>query len=131
MSSTAGTPAFTAPEALAERAGFSGKAADIWSIGITLFSFVYGKIPFHDENIVSLHSRIRHQSVQFPPMPAVSEKLKNLIRRMLIKDPAMRITLSEIKVRSFRVNLTYYSSIAHCECIKKAIIILKSAIGKV
>ncbi|XP_065170074.1 calcium/calmodulin-dependent protein kinase kinase 1 isoform X2 [Atheta coriaria] len=99
LSSTAGTPAFIAPEAVGDqRAGFSGKAADIWSMGITLFAFVYGHVPFYDENIVGLYSKIRHQPVEFPPLPTVSESLKDLIRKMLVKDPNKRITLSEIKM---------------------------------
>lgn len=67
-------------------------------MGITLYAFVYGNVPFHDENIVALYSKIRHQFVEFPAEPVVSDKLKNLIRRMLIKDPNKRITLPEIKV---------------------------------
>lgn len=67
-------------------------------MGVTLFAFVYGKVPFYDENIVALYSRIRHQAVEFPQAPFITEKLKNLIKKMLIKDPGRRITLPEIKV---------------------------------
>ncbi|XP_049824386.1 calcium/calmodulin-dependent protein kinase kinase 2 isoform X2 [Aethina tumida] len=99
LSSTAGTPAFTAPEALGEhRAGFSGKGADIWSMGITLYAFVYGKVPFYDENKIGLYSKIRSQPVEFPDKPEISDELKDLIRKMLIKDPTKRITLAEIKL---------------------------------
>jgi len=102
LSSTAGTPAFTAPEALSEqRSGFSGKAADIWSMGITLFAFVYGHVPFFDDNIVGLYSKIRHQDFEFPTSPVISEELKDLIRRMLTKDPNNRISLPEIKHHSW------------------------------
>lgn len=99
LSTTAGTPAFTAPEALGERRdGFSGKAADIWSMGITLFAFVYGDVPFRDDTVVGLYAKIRCQEVEFPETRRVSEGLRELIRRMLVKDPARRITLPEIKV---------------------------------
>ncbi|XP_018329338.1 calcium/calmodulin-dependent protein kinase kinase 2 [Agrilus planipennis] len=99
LSSTVGTPAFTAPEALGDhKDSFSGKAADIWSMGITLFAFVYGNVPFNAQNVVALYSKIRHENVEFPEAPIVSTELKKLIRKMLIKDPAQRITLSEIKV---------------------------------
>lgn len=70
-------------------------------MGITLYAFVYGHVPFHDDNIVALYSKIRHQSVEFPHEPSVSDRLKNLIRRMLIKDPNKRMTLPEIKVDSW------------------------------
>lgn len=67
-------------------------------MGITLYAFVYGQIPFHDDSIVALYSKIRHQSVEFPPNPPISDRLKELIRKMLIKDPNKRITLPEIKI---------------------------------
>ncbi|KAL1501044.1 hypothetical protein ABEB36_006446 [Hypothenemus hampei] len=99
ISNTAGTPAFTPPEAVGEDriSGFSGKCTDIWAMGITLYAFVYGKVPFHDENIIGLYTKIRNQSVEFPGKPPVSEELKDLILKMLVKDPTKRITLSEIK----------------------------------
>ncbi|XP_018569004.1 calcium/calmodulin-dependent protein kinase kinase [Anoplophora glabripennis] len=99
LSGTAGTPAFTAPEALDERrqSGFSGRGTDIWSMGVTLYAFVYGRVPFFDENIIGLYSKIRMQPVEFPEKPKVSEDLRDLIRKMLVKDPNERITLPEVK----------------------------------
>lgn len=67
-------------------------------MGVTLYAFVYGHVPFHDENIVALYSKIRHQAVEFPTKPEISEPLKELIKKMLIKDPTSRITLPNIKV---------------------------------
>lgn len=66
-------------------------------MGITLYSFVYGQVPFYDTNIIGLYSKIRHDSVRFPDEPQVPESLKDLIRKMLVKDPNHRITLPEIK----------------------------------
>lgn len=38
-----GTPAFRAPETLlGDQRLYSGKAADIWALGITLFALIYG-----------------------------------------------------------------------------------------
>ncbi|XP_042209895.1 calcium/calmodulin-dependent protein kinase kinase 1-like [Homarus americanus] len=98
LTNTAGTPAFMAPEALStSRHKYSGKAADIWAMGITLYAFVYGKLPFHDENIVVLYDKIRSSALSFPPVPFVSDDLKDLISLMLEKIPARRITLPDIK----------------------------------
>ncbi|XP_050299259.1 calcium/calmodulin-dependent protein kinase kinase 1 isoform X2 [Anthonomus grandis grandis] len=99
LSNTAGTPAFTPPEAVGEErsSGFSGKCTDIWAMGITLYAFVYGHVPFHNENIIGLYSKIRHQAVTFPESPVISEDLKDLITKMLVKDPSKRITMAEIK----------------------------------
>ena len=66
-----------------------------------MFSLVYGKVPFHDDNIVALYNKICKQDLQMPDDDAsgveVSPELKDLIQRMLVKDPNERIRLCEIK----------------------------------
>lgn len=97
LDNTVGTPAFLAPEALVGK--FSGRAADIWSMGVTLYAFVYGVLPFYDTNIVALYGLIQHQGLKFPSggPSSTSSQLKDLLIRMLSKDPSRRITLPEIK----------------------------------
>ncbi|XP_023714650.2 serine/threonine-protein kinase KIN82 isoform X3 [Cryptotermes secundus] len=96
LSSTAGTPAFMAPEALTN-SKYSGKASDIWSMGVTLYAFVYGQIPFHDDSVMALYSKIQSDPVVFQERPPISEEVKDLISRMLHKDPSQRLTLPEVK----------------------------------
>lgn len=67
-------------------------------MGVTLYAFVYGQVPFYDDNIIGLYSKIRTQAVEFPEKSGISEYLKDLIRKTLVKDPDERITLPEIKV---------------------------------
>uniref|UniRef100_A0A3B4ZH31 calcium/calmodulin-dependent protein kinase n=1 Tax=Stegastes partitus TaxID=144197 RepID=A0A3B4ZH31_9TELE len=99
LSSTAGTPAFMAPEMMTEREqSFTGKALDVWAMGVTLYCFVFGMCPFYDEYIVSLHNKIKNKPVEFPETPLISEELKELIERMLDKNPETRITIPEIKL---------------------------------
>ncbi|XKL64379.1 hypothetical protein PGB90_004465 [Kerria lacca] len=102
LNSTAGTPAFTAPEALDPNTKyFSGKALDLWSLGCTLFAFVFGKLPFYDDSVLTLYNMIKTEPVSFPDHPKISDSLKDLIIRILDKDPSSRITLSEIKVNDW------------------------------
>ncbi|XP_063762659.1 calcium/calmodulin-dependent protein kinase kinase 1b isoform X3 [Eleginops maclovinus] len=102
LSCTAGTPAFMAPEMVTEHElSFSGKALDVWAMGVTLYCFVFGKCPFYDENIISLYSKIKHKPVAFPETPSVSDVLKGLIERMLDKNPETRITIPEIKLNEW------------------------------
>ncbi|XP_074868389.1 calcium/calmodulin-dependent protein kinase kinase 2 isoform X3 [Carettochelys insculpta] len=99
LTNTVGTPAFMAPETLSEtRKIFSGKALDVWAMGITLFCFVFGQCPFMDERILSLHSKIKTQPLEFPDQPDVTEDLKDLIMRMLDKNPESRISVPELKL---------------------------------
>ncbi|VDD93107.1 unnamed protein product [Enterobius vermicularis] len=100
LTGTAGTPAFMAPEALTENASYfySGRAQDIWSLGITLYAFVIGKVPFWDNYIIALHKKIKNDPLVFPEKPQISDKLKSLIKSILKKDPGLRIMLHEIKV---------------------------------
>ncbi|KAG6934682.1 calcium/calmodulin dependent protein kinase kinase 2, partial [Chelydra serpentina] len=99
LTNTVGTPAFMAPETLSEtRTIFSGKALDVWAMGITLFCFVFGQCPFMDERILSLHSKIKTQPLEFPDQPDITEDFKDLIMRMLNKNPESRISVPEIKL---------------------------------
>lgn len=86
-------------EALAiPKESYSGKMADIWQLGVTLYALVYGQIPFNDVNIMKLYDKIQHQELQFPPKPENTPLLKDMLSKMLQKDPQKRITLPEIKV---------------------------------
>lgn len=100
LTSTVGTPAFTAPECISQQPGeppYSGKAADIWSLGVTLYSLVYGKVPFFDNNILALYHQIKTHEVEIPTDVEVSVELKDLILKMLVKNPNNRINLQDIK----------------------------------
>ena len=93
------------------------QAADIWSLGVTLFSLVYGKVPFHDENILALYNKIRTQDLSIPEDPDISPELKDLIRRMLVKNPLERINLEEIKDHDWVTGYTMYpmsSEVENC-----------------
>ncbi|XP_004843893.1 calcium/calmodulin-dependent protein kinase kinase 2 isoform X3 [Heterocephalus glaber] len=99
LSNTVGTPAFMAPESLSETCKiFSGKALDVWAMGVTLYCFVFGQCPFMDERIMCLHSKIKSQALEFPDQPDIAEDLKDLITRMLEKNPESRIVVPEIKL---------------------------------
>lgn len=85
---------------------YSGKALDIWALGATLYAFVYGNVPFHAVSVPAVYDKIKNEKLCFPEQPTISSELRDLIEKMLIKDPAKRITLPQIKV-SFCCKFNY------------------------
>ncbi|XP_078362502.1 calcium/calmodulin-dependent protein kinase kinase 2-like isoform X2 [Oculina patagonica] len=98
LNKTAGSPAFMAPESLQNsRDKYSGKAADIWALGITLYCFIFGKVPFDDVNRMGLYEKIKTEQLTFPEEPPLNPQLEDLILRMLTKNPDERINIQQIK----------------------------------
>lgn len=52
----AGTPPYMAPEVHCRKA--YGRAMDWWSLGITLYKLMIGRVPFRGQNEVTLKVRI-------------------------------------------------------------------------
>ncbi|XP_067934370.1 calcium/calmodulin-dependent protein kinase kinase 1-like isoform X2 [Watersipora subatra] len=102
LTNTAGTPAFMAPETLQGSTElYSGKALDIWALGITLYCFVFGKCPYLDDIPVALHQKIIKDPVPYPESPEISWQCKECINQMLEKKPESRITLDELKLNAW------------------------------
>lgn len=91
-----GTPTYMAPECFEINAEYIGPAADIWSAGATLFMLVTGHPPWSAENEIELSRKIQHDELVFPLNLIIEPHLKNLLVRMLTKDPSHRITLNQI-----------------------------------
>ncbi|KAI8145736.1 kinase-like domain-containing protein [Fennellomyces sp. T-0311] len=97
MKKSAGSPAFMAPElCVAYHGEVSGKAADIWSMGITLYCLIYGRPPFMSHNLVELMGKISNDSIEYGD--GLDPDLLDLFHRLLEKDPEKRITMAELRV---------------------------------
>ncbi|KAG2412695.1 hypothetical protein HFD88_010252 [Aspergillus terreus] len=93
---SAGSPAFLPPELCVVKHGdVSGKAADIWSMGVTLYCLRYGKLPFEKQSIFELYEAIKNDPVVCEG--ETDEKFKDLMSRILEKDPNKRITMAELR----------------------------------
>jgi [calcium/calmodulin-dependent protein kinase] kinase len=97
---SAGSPAFMPPElCVAKHGEVSGKAADIWSMGVTLYCLRYGHIPFEKTGMLELYEAIKNDD--FSLGEDSSADFKDLMRKLLEKDPQKRIKIEEIRVRPF------------------------------
>lgn len=91
-----GTGYYMAPEVLDGRA-YTNKA-DLWSIGITFYEMLFGKVPFEAQSPDHLKQVIRKKSgnnMIFPlHLNKISESCQNLIKGMLTEDPNKRLAWS-------------------------------------
>lgn len=92
LATSAGTPVFKAPEALAATKGDSC-AADVWGIGVTLYLMLTDELPFAVPDELRW-GRIDHLQVPIRPAseinPDVNPQLDNIISRALAFDPENR-----------------------------------------
>jgi len=92
-----GTPNYIAPEVLMGKQGVGHSyEVDTWSMGVILYTLVYGTPPFQTKDVKLTYKRIRANEYEFPAEPAVSESTKQLIRAALSADPARRPSLLEM-----------------------------------
>lgn len=94
---SAGSPAFMPPElCVAKHGPISGRAADIWSMGVTLYCLRYGRIPFEQTNMLELYDSIKSDSLTLEGEQ--DENFSDLMHKLLEKDPEKRITMDELRV---------------------------------
>ncbi|XP_061826769.1 peripheral plasma membrane protein CASK isoform X9 [Nerophis lumbriciformis] len=89
-----GTPHFMAPEVV-KREPY-GKPVDVWGCGVILFILLSGCLPFYGTK-ERLFEAICKGKYKMNPRQwgQISESAKDLVRRMLMLDPAERITVYE------------------------------------
>lgn len=94
LTSTEGTYWFMSPEMLdASSSNIEGKPTDIWSLGITFYAFAFLKVPFFGTNLLDIIENIKTKELAFPEDREISEELKNLLKKMIDKNPKTRATL--------------------------------------
>eukprot|EP00041_Stephanoeca_diplocostata_P005451 m.62216 g.62216 ORF g.62216 m.62216 type:complete len:639 (-) comp15792_c0_seq11:1708-3624(-) len=114
MRSTAGTPAFMAPESVQVSSEmFAGQPVDLWAMGVTLYCFLFGERPFQSVNMRELYAEIReNEPALFRMTPGVHSRLGQsaaesklqhvshnavlLLRKLLDKNPATRASLQTL-----------------------------------
>ncbi|KAE8668422.1 Protein kinase G11A [Hibiscus syriacus] len=104
-----GTHEYLAPEII--KGEGHGAAVDWWNFGIFLYELLYGKTPFKGaDNEETLANVVLH-SLKFPDSPLVSIQARDLIKRLLVKEPDNRLGtekgVAEIKQHPFFEGLNW------------------------
>ena len=86
-----GTPEYIAPEVI-QRLGY-GKPVDWWSMGIILYEFLIGCVPFFGETPEELFNHTVHDAIEWPEEEdwPVQAEAKDLITLLLQHDPIDRL----------------------------------------
>ena len=110
---TAGTYTFLAPECCTGEA-FSPWPVDVWAAGVTLYVFLFGRLPFQKEWLGPLFEAIQEEVVVFPPreeeegeeggegeggreVMVLEEGLRDILEGLFCKDPKERWTLKRLR----------------------------------
>ena len=95
---------------------------DVWALGVTLYGMIFGRLPFFDLNEFAMYEKIARQEVFIPSKrlkgmedgtdgpkngskrlddvleyDVIDDELRDLLKRLLHKQPTKRITLKEVK----------------------------------
>ncbi|XP_009782854.1 calcium-dependent protein kinase 11 [Nicotiana tabacum] len=94
-SDVVGSPYYVAPEVLHK---FYGPEIDVWSAGVILYILLCGVPPFWAETDNGIFRQILKGKIDFEsePWPHISNSAKDLVKKMLTRDPRARITAHQV-----------------------------------
>jgi len=95
-----GTPNYIAPEVLEKKNGHSYEV-DIWSLGVVMYTMLFGRPPFETADVKLTYKRIKMNSYSFPENIKVDSTAKKLISSILNLDPSKRPSLDAIADHDF------------------------------
>ncbi|CAH2104979.1 unnamed protein product [Euphydryas editha] len=89
-----GCPAYVSPEILRAHRTYSGRAADMWSLGVILYTMLVGRYPFNDSEHASLFAKISRGYFVVPE--CLSSRGKCLIRSLLRREACERLSARDV-----------------------------------
>lgn len=90
-----GSYAYAPPEIL-KGIAYDATLADVWSMGVILYTMVCGRLPFDDSNLRSLLQQV-HRRVNFPSKIKIAEPVKAIIHKMLQWNLTERVTVEQLR----------------------------------
>ena len=98
LSTPCGSPSYASPEMVSGKK-YNGILVDIWCTGIILFAMLCGYLPFEANDNYSLFKKIIKCEIKYPT--DLSNISLDLLKKIIVNDPAKRITIPEIKKHPF------------------------------
>ena len=96
IKSQQGCPAYVSPEVLnPAQTHYSGKLSDSWSLGIVLYTLLFGRYPFHHNVITTMFAKIAKGKFAIPTN-GISLDAKILLRSLIRLNPNERLMSDEI-----------------------------------
>ncbi|XP_059656247.1 calcium-dependent protein kinase SK5 isoform X2 [Cornus florida] len=95
FSDVVGSPYYVAPEVLRKH---YGPESDVWSAGVILYILLSGVPPFWAETEMGIFRQILQAKLDFEsePWPGISDSAKDLIRKMLDRNPKTRLSAHDV-----------------------------------
>lgn len=103
LATSCGSLAYSAPEILLGEE-YDAPAVDIWSLGVILYMLVCGVPPFQETN--DSETLVMILDCRYSVPEHVSDHCRDLISRMLQKDPSSRASLEEIEAHNWLKGLS-------------------------
>lgn len=98
-----GTPEYAAPEIFL---GSYDQQCDMWSFGVILYVMLLGELPFRGANFGQTMYKVMNDELDLTTnqWANVSVEAKDLIARLLVKDPKIRLTADQAMKHKWVVN---------------------------
>jgi len=94
---TQGTFHFFAPEmCVTGYQGHEARKVDMWALGITLWAYLFGTLPFYSQDLANLFAIIGAGQLRFPGSAEVSQAAVDILRRLLDTSCERRLLAAEI-----------------------------------
>ena len=90
-----GTAEYVSPEVINDQP--AGYGADLWAFGIILYEMFCGKTPFKGRNTYLTFKNIEKSTIIYEKNISISNDAKDLINKILVKDPSKRLGAGEPK----------------------------------
>lgn len=101
MNGVVGTPYYVAPEVLLGRE--YNEKVDVWSSGVIMYIMLGGIPPFYGDSATQIFEAVVRGNLRFPTnvFRSVSPSAKDLMRKMICRDPSRRISAEQALSKFF------------------------------